>query len=324
MIDLFQGTHYEIGVQIGRKYHKVIRNYLRCGNLGKTAILDAYYSMVSVYFPQYLEELIGIAHGAHISFTRLFNQVCCEDQSITNGGCTDIITESFVIHTNDELQQLGKDIVIYCIKAPNEPEIICFTTGCIHIQCAINSMGVCFTGNALVGNDCQTKGVPKYIFYRAVTALGSIKSIINLCKKVPRASADNINVSTAKERLNIECSATDLRVHHISEPYIHTNHFIDPHLRQYEASPTLKESTDRLRRAEYLLHKCKDHLTAKSLRSIITDHGYTTHGSSGAICRHGKIATIFAIIINLKTGRITYFDGYPCEGRLLSYRTNFI
>ncbi|XP_013410380.1 uncharacterized protein LOC106173714 [Lingula anatina] len=78
-----RGTHYEVGYQVGRVFKSLIQDYVeRDGFLQKTLVpyyntadgnrvFQRYLHASETVYPQYIEELRGIADGAQLDFNQV-------------------------------------------------------------------------------------------------------------------------------------------------------------------------------------------------------------------------------------------------------------
>ena len=328
-MDLFIGSHYDVGLQIGRKFKNTINKFLvqeySLIILNNVTNVHSYYSMICEYCPQYLDEIRGIAVGANIEFMYLFIYMCYECWENHHNGCTDVIVAdhatqnrtTIVAHTNDEYQRHQGYVLIYRIKTPDEPELLVVTTAGFIINVAVNAAGLCFTGNYLSSNDQRSEGVPRTMIYRTLIGSYSIDNVIDIVSAMPRASAENYVITTATKKINIECSAKNFTIVEIDDLYAHTNHFTVPEMLKYEKYINAYTSQKRLSRIYSLLNSNYGRLTPKLVAQLIMDHGDGDEQS--AICRHTtESTTIFSIIVELETQQIIYSCGHPCERRSIN------
>src|SRR5258706_6490051 len=142
-----RGTHKEVGKQIGTQGKAQIQNmltYLRenvpTGFTWKQMLNHSQDYLVPsrAVYPQYIEELEGIAEGAEVSFEDIFVSMCEELWEVPIiQGCTDMAARgnatldgtTLIAHTNDLFASAESRLVILKIQAGDEPEIIAVSPG---------------------------------------------------------------------------------------------------------------------------------------------------------------------------------------------------
>jgi len=185
-----RGTYREVGTQIGTQGKAQIQSmltYLRknvpAGFTWEQMLQhsQAYLVPSRVAYPQYVEELEGIADGAGVSFADIFVSMCEELwESPVLHGCTDMAARgratldgtTLIAHTNDLSAESESRLVILKIQAGDEPEILALSPGGVAISAGYNAAKISLTGNQLDSNDVRP-GVPRLLVVRAI--LGSRK-----------------------------------------------------------------------------------------------------------------------------------------------------
>jgi isopenicillin-N N-acyltransferase-like protein len=173
VIEARGGTYREVGKQIGAQAKPQILNmlaYLRenvPAGFSWDQMLDhskAYLAPSRVVYPQYVEELEGIAEGSGVSFEDVFVSMCEELwESPVLHGCTDMAARgratvdgtTLIAHTNDLSLSSGTRLVILKIQAGDEPEILAVSPGGVAISAGYNAAKISLTGNQLDSNDTR-------------------------------------------------------------------------------------------------------------------------------------------------------------------------
>ena len=331
------GTHREVGIEIGSRCTKLIqdrfasrRNRLPVGATWEKMLEQSqFYLAASRYvYPQYLEELEGIAEGAQVPFEEVFLSMCEElwDASAWRG-CTDMAARgratadgsTLIAHTNDLLPQQAARLVILKVKAGDEPEYLGVSPGGIAISAGYNAAGISLTGNQLDSNDVRP-GVPRLLVVRAILGSSTLSEAMTHCLLPQRASSyNNVIADASGEVYSMEGSATDCEAIYIKDDILaHANHYTSPAMRRFELDPAgLANSIIRHNRAEYLLRQNFGKLTPEQFRTLLADHaGYPT-----SICKHGlETQTVFSIIIQLEQLRAWIGRGHACETEYVEYQ----
>ncbi len=330
-----QGTHHEVGLQIGIKLKerleprvKHIDQYFLAGMtrddlIHKTRLLLTYSQSV---YPQYVEEIEGIAEGADLPFEETFMNFCEDLWGLPmwnpiDKGCTDIAARgpatvdgsTLLGHTNDVSDIVDEeDLIILKMKAGDEPEILGVSFCGIGISAGFNSAGISLTGNQVNSNDVRM-GVPRDLMVRAILGSRRLGEAIDHCLQPKRASNyNNIIADRNGEVYSMEGSATDCEAIYIENDILaHSNHFISLPMRNFELDRNrIGGSILHYNRAMRLLRENYGGLTPENFIKILSDHAdYPT-----SICKHdGGSVTAFGIIIKLEELRAWIGRGRPCE-----------
>lgn len=332
-----RGTYREVGRQIGEQCRERIQSMfagLR-DDLPKGATWESMLDNSRVYldlsrkvYPQYIEELEGIAEGAQVPFEEVFLFMCEELwEDYAWRGCTDMAARgkatadgtTLIAHTNDLLPQTESRLVLLKVQAEDEPEFLGVSVGGIAISAGYNAAKISLTGNQLDSNDVRP-GVPRLLVVRAILGSKTLSEAMTHCLLPTRASSyNNVLADGSGEVYSMEGSATDLEAIYIREDVMaHANHYISPSMRRFERDRSVNaNSIIRHNRAEYLLHQNFGNLTPELFRTLLADHaGYPT-----SICKHGlETHTVFTIIIQVETLKAWIGRGHACETEYTEYQ----
>jgi isopenicillin-N N-acyltransferase like protein len=181
-----RGTYREVGRQIGEQCKPQIarmmsqlRESLPPGKTWDMLVNESriYQTHSRAVYPQYMDELEGIAEGASVPFDELFISMLEElwETPPYGKGCTDMAARgratpdgtTLVAHTNDLSAKTEEDLVILKIQAGDEPEFIGVSAGGVGISAGYNAAKISLTGNQLNSNDVR-HGVPRLLVVRAI------------------------------------------------------------------------------------------------------------------------------------------------------------
>jgi isopenicillin-N N-acyltransferase like protein len=332
-----RGTYHEVGRQIGVQAKEQIESMLAHLRESIPAgftwdhMLDhskKFLTPSREVYPQYIDELEGIAEGAGISFDDIFASMCEELWEVPLiKGCTDMAARgratldgsTLVAHTNDLSLSSGTRLVILKIKTGDEPEILAVSSGGVAISAGYNAAKISLTGNQLDSNDVRP-GVPRLLVVRAILGSRTLNEAMTHCLLPQRASSyNNVLADASGEVYSMEGSATDCEAIYIKDDVMaHANHYINPAMRRFELDPSKNaNSIIRHNRAEYLLRQNFGKLTPELFRTLLADHaGYPT-----SICKHGTTSfTVFSIIIQVETLKSWIGRGFACETEYVEYQ----
>ena len=333
-----QGSHQGVGQIIGEECRTQINTmitHLR-SDLPDGVRWEDMLEQSAVYlqhsrkiYPQYIEELVGIAEGADVAFETIFLSMCEElwEKAAWRGGCTDMAARgsatldgsTLIAHTNDLLPQSEEGLVILQIQAEDEPEILAVSPGGVGISAGFNAAGISLTGNQLDNNDIHP-GVPRLLVVRAILASRFLSEAMDHCLLPQRASSYNNVIGDANgEVYSMEGSATDCQPIYIEGDILaHSNHYLSPEMRGFEADrDSIGNSVIRYHRAMRLLHEHYGKLSPEVFQMLLADHaGYPT-----SICKHGlETVTVFSVIIQLERRRAWIGKGQPCQSTFFEYQ----
>ena len=276
-------------------------------------------------YPQFVEELEGIAQGADVPFQEVFLSMCEElwETAIWRGGakgCTDFAARgratldgaTLLAHTNDLDPEAEKDLVILKVQAGDEPEFLGVSVGGVGFSAGFNAAGISMTGNEVSSNDVRP-GVPRLLIVRAILAARRLGEAMDACLLSQRASNYNNIIGDAHgEIYSMEGSATDLEPIYIEGDILaHANHYVSSPMRRFEANRSkIGSSVIRHHRAMRLLRENYGQLSPELFQKLLADHA----NYPASICKHaGESVTVFSLIIDLNKLRAWIGRGRPCQ-----------
>ena len=333
-----RGTHREVGQQIGAKCKPqiertidLLRKNLPKNKSWEMTIAESklFLAHSQAIYPQYVEELQGIAEGSGIPFDELFISMCEELwETPPNGkGCTDMAARgratldgsTLVAHTNDLSASSEDGLVILKVKAGDEPELIGVSSGGVGISAGFNAAKISLTGNQLDSNDVR-HGVPRLLVVRAILGSKHLSEAMDHCLLKERASSyNNVIADGTGEVYSMEGSATDIEAIYIEKDYLaHANHYTHLAMRRFELDRAdIANSIIRHNRAEYLLKENYGKLTPDLFKKLLADHA----GFPTSICKHGlESVTVFSIIVQVEKLTAWIGRGHACETEYHEYK----
>jgi isopenicillin-N N-acyltransferase-like protein len=327
-----RGTHRQVGRQIGERMRPAMERMLPRLREGLPVGVSwdemlhqgrLYLAHSRAVYPQYVEELEGIAEGAGLPFEEVFLEMCeelGEKAAWQARGCTDLVARgratadgsTLVAHTNDLSPEVEKDLVILKVRAGDEPEFLGVSVGGLGYSAGFNAAGISMTGNQVSCNDIRP-GVPRLLMVRAILAARRLEEAMSACLLPQRASNYNNVIADAHgEAYSMEGSATDCEPIYIEGDILaHANHYVSPPMRLFEADRNdIGGSVIRHNRAWRLLRENYGRLSPELFQRLLADHA----NYPGSICRHGlETVTVFSLIIHLEARRAWIGQGRPCR-----------
>ena len=176
-----QGTHRQVGQQIGEQMRARLQQYRQAADQMRAGLPPGvtwedmlsqgrvYLAYSRAVYPQYVEELEGVAEGAGLPFEETFTELCEElwespawrHHGACGGllgpakGCTDLVARgratadgaTLIAHTNDLGPEVEKDLVILRVRAGDEPEFLGVSVAGLGYSAGFNAAGICAGGN---------------------------------------------------------------------------------------------------------------------------------------------------------------------------------
>ncbi len=342
-----EGSYYDIGHQIGGHFRENIETVMnkRQNWIDKLKSIsnsedgkrfsDKLLEITKEHFPQYIEEIRGMAEGSGIDFGLMWAMSIKSELSVfdkENPGCSTIYYKdddnNWLIHNEDGDKAYAGEMFIVKAKPPSGVDFISLVyPGLIMgVGPSFNSAGIVQTTN-FIGSTKVFPGIPRYILGRGVLETKNMYEALKIASTKPRAFPWHHNIASFKNGryLSIE-TLPDGRVgirQPATSPYIHTNHLINDLTVDYDYEDVEYKKTSSVPRyialqAEGLGHE-RIFRDPQFLLNAISSHINEPYSP----CRHpqngthpqddirGKtLATAFFDIKN-KTAR--YYYGNPCR-----------
>jgi len=343
------GTHREMGRQIGEACRKQVQHSIENG---RSLVADAYEQLELTWagaqiqsrkyvpfaqerYPQYVEELMGIAEGADVTFEDLavlnaMEAVTMDALHLTR--CTSMAVNDdrtadghvLMAHNEDWVPEDEDDVFIIHATPKNEPPFLAMTYGGLLPNIGFNAYGVAQLCDSVYPNDSRI-GTPRVVVSRAVLASKTPGEAIRHTLSAQRAAGYNhMLVHESGELYSVEVSARKFAILYGEDGYIvHTNNYLAEAMQPVEREPEdLISSRVRYFRALRLI-KREDAHSMKTLQSIQRDHV----NFSNSICNHSINATdpldrektVNAMVIDLTAREMHISWGNPCENPYHTY-----
>jgi isopenicillin-N N-acyltransferase-like protein len=344
-----KGTHGEIGRQMGEARRDQIRHsianardlidqtYDQLELTWEGAQIQArkYLPFVEERYPQYGDELRGIAQGASVAFDDVLalntmEAVTMDALHLTR--CTSFAVNEqrtadghiLAAHTEDWIPEDEDDVFVVLVKPNDEAPFLAMTYGGLLPNVGLNANGIAQLIDTVYPSDSRI-GIPRLVVARAVLAAKRISGAIGRTLVAHRAAGYNhLLAHESGEMYSIEVSATRFEILHGTDGYmVHTNHYLSEPMKSLERDPEeLISSRVRYFRASRLLRENSAH-TIKSMQAIQKDHVNLPN----SICNHAvewtdpldREKTICALVIDLTAREMHICWGNPCQNGFHTY-----
>lgn len=343
------GTHREMGRQIGETCTEQVRRSVEnARSLLESTYEDLqltwdgaqiqarkYMPFAQERYPQYVEELLGIAEGADVPFDDLavlnaMEAVTMDALHLTK--CTSMAVNEertadghvLVAHNEDWLPDDERDVYVVHATPNDEPPFLAMTYGGLLANVGFNAAGIAQCCDSVHPTDSRI-GIPRLINSRAVLGARTPAEAIRHMLVPHRAAGYNhLLAHESGELYNVEVSARNFALLYAEHGcVVHTNHFLDDNMKAIEEDPDeLIDTRVRYFRAYRSLRLTNKH-SIKSLQAIQRDH----LNFPNSICNHAeddsnpmdREKTINAMVIDL-TARVMHLAwGNPCKNAYHTY-----
>jgi isopenicillin-N N-acyltransferase-like protein len=333
------GSRYELGRQHGEACADLIRRVLA----GRAAIIQRatgmpaaqaveaglrYLPSVAGRFPQFIEEVKGIADGAGVAFAEAFFVQVATELGFTAGagaeGCTTLARRSadghWVVAQNwDTPPDVHGLQIVLRVRPDDAPEAVMFTYAGVIGYMGINRLGVCHVASQLLSPDWRV-GVTHYWVKRRFLELDSVGACLDVVREVPISSSGSYVLGDPSRAVVVEWLPSGVSIRE-GDHLAHTNHILDPSLRHLERYlDALPDSPIRLERLQQLMNGALGSNTGDALataKSMLADHA----GHPAGICRHGgaqNLHTRASVIFEPSKAMMHLAYGNPC---MMPYQT---
>lgn len=228
-------THRGLGCELGKKFGHLIRDSVpwfkrQRGWSHKFRKARACWPLVVEAFPQVADEIIGYASASRVSARDLFT-IVVEDEY----GCTSAIANNGkLLGHNEDWNASDKDEICVLRKTVGDTSILelFYYSGIGGNAVSINSHGVVQATNTLYHTDHRAVGIPRNILARRFSETNDPLTIYDELVRTKQSSGYAHSYLTPSVPLCMEYSATRQRLFAPGPTLLHTNHYLDSHLRK--------------------------------------------------------------------------------------------
>ncbi len=286
-------------------------------------------------FPEFVEEVRGIAEGSGLSFDEVWALNCYEGLTETRErmwGCTSLAVRDdqtanghVLLAHNEDWTSVDKEHVYLVRGYPDDgPAFIGMTYGPLLVNIGLNAEGIGVAIDSVYPTDGRI-GVPRILSSRAILDARTIGQAIRAC--VPKLRAGGyvyILADPHGELYTVETAATTHVILYGEEGWlVHTNHYLAPKMQALEEAGTYSSSNVRLNRAQRLLRSQLGRVTVASIQDLLRDHA----NYPDSVCSHEdpedppheRECTLVSLIMDLTERVLWAAPGPPCEGEYTAY-----
>nr|XP_006821773.1 PREDICTED: uncharacterized protein LOC102806534 [Saccoglossus kowalevskii] len=344
-----RGTNYEVGFQIG----SVFKEKIQAGTsdvidevqdilqkFGGQQLYDRYLSTAKQVYPQYVEELQGMADGSGVTFDKLFlNLISVElynmahsasvdvTRDTTSEGCTDLSiqtdAEVLMTHTEDTFGKIKEGFLVNCqivnpITHLTEEHFVSYCDpGVLPSDTfGFNIHGLVMTGNTIYQRYLPCDRIARRLVNRAVLGASSLQEVCDILAREPGVGA--------AFNLNLGCLGSDG-----SDPEIYSIEFAngdDGTLIDVQKfggynyrSNTMKRLTVECNsalgpeRREARITQLATPKNARDLLEIMSDTADAEYPIYRSTTPPGVVETAAVVLFDLKRATMSVYKGNPKE-----------
>jgi len=343
------GSHREVGRQIGEAVRPLVEHSIQNARNLIESNLDnlqlswegaqiqarKYMPFAQERYPQYVEELIGMAEGANVNYTELavvnaLEAVTTDALHLTK--CTSLAVNEMntanghviIAHNEDWLPDDESDVFLVKVKTNDEPPFLGMSYGGLLPNVGFNAAGIAQCCDTVYPADTRI-GIPRVIVSRAVLGARTIgQAFRHTIVPLRAAGYNHLIAHVSGELYNVEVSARNFDVIYGIDGYLaHTNNYLSPKMEAIESeSDELVHTRVRYFRALRLLKDNKNH-SVETIQKILQDHV----NYPDSICNHSifdidpldREKTIISMIMDITAGQVTVAWGNPCKNEYRTY-----
>jgi predicted choloylglycine hydrolase len=239
------GSYFHIGVEIGKYFKdrihagfqqsKIIQERLEWDRKCPEQLTKAV-EMTKTKFPEYIEEMRGIAQGCNLPERKIFVVNFMHLPPVADCSTTMIWDKknqkAAIIHNEDHEWGLGYNSYLVQIKYPNKTQLLahCYPGVIPGLSFAFNNFGICMTCN-YVPDPAPMVGIPRVIIGRWILDAKNLEKAKHRAVAItPRAGGVNFNLGWGSKKgaqlANVELTAVQAHFTEIPEKIFHANHYI--------------------------------------------------------------------------------------------------
>jgi isopenicillin-N N-acyltransferase like protein len=299
---------------------------------------------VEAAFPDYAEEMRGIAEGAALRYADVLTlnarteviwaataRQAASQRARFAAECTAfaLLAERTanghpMIGQNWDWLVLGFDtLVVLEVEQPEAPNFVTVVEAGLLAKASMNSAGVAVVTNALVSSaDVGAPGIPYHVMLRALADCETMTEGVGAVVGNVRASSANYLLATADDlAIDLEAAPGDYRTVEALLPtngaLLHTNHFLRPLHGAADVSVyAMPDSLVRYQRAQPVLGGIAGRGDLGSVTAALRDHA----DFPSSVCSHPdprddvqQWATVMSLVMDPVDRRMWLASGNPCQ-----------
>lgn len=323
-----RGTHFEVGQAIGRRFSAQIHSGLRDypflqkilayhrtpeGQSRYRALLDVNRER----YPDYLDELEGLARGADLPFEELLLANLRGEYRgyLDKGGqgCFDcaIVTQNAALlgHNEDGAAAFRDSLYVVHAQVADKPAFAALSYPGFLCGNAFgfNAAGICFSCDSVQPQQVRV-GIGRHLLARSLLEAHSIEDAIQKVTVPGRASGFSYSIASIPERriVHVEVAPEAHHVHEVAGYYLHANHYRELDVAQVVGA----SSRVRLQRAIELAEQ-RPPGDAEGVLSLLGDRAEERYPIYGTATTADNSATLCTALFDLDARWLRIYTSRP-------------
>ena len=345
-----EGSYRNIGYRIGKRFGGNIRTIIQRRKEWHTELMqilasrrgkllsDELMRLTRKYFPQFLDELSGMAEGAGINFKALWVMTIKSELGTLkeeNPGCSTIFCKTkealWLFHNEDGHVAYLDQMFLLKVRPPSGVNFISLVYPGILTGNgpSMNSRGIIQSTN-YIGSVKEAIGLPRYVIGRAILETKNLEEARQIATMEPRAYPYHHNIASVEEQRYLSVETTPA-VFQVKEPegiYYHTNHLLFEKTRHYLYQDTHYKNSSSMSRYTVLQTALKkmsgqEKLLPEDFLTVLSSHQNAPYSP----CRHpqGEIKgqTLGTAFFDISKGLLRLYRGNPCRAVPANFSRDF-
>ncbi|NHJ49080.1 MAG: hypothetical protein FK733_14935 [Asgard group archaeon] len=242
------GTNYEIGLQIGKKFKKQINDTisnrdkfsaLKTWDIEDSSRINKMLELSKEVFPDYIEEMQGLADGAGLEFRDIFihNSMHLLDLANCSTGVFKFPDKIYLAHNEDFDPIMEQNSYFIFVEQENGNDFFahCYPGVIPGMSFGFNTAGLLLTCN-FVPDPTKSLGVSRILFGRAILEQKSIQDAIKVIDSyAPRTGGASYTLYSLNEKraVNVETTGLDSTQIEIIDRFFRANHYISDQFKHH-------------------------------------------------------------------------------------------
>lgn len=327
-----RGTHYEVGFAIGERFSEQIHRTLDGYPFLREQLLPYHHStegqvryhdlleLNRLCYPDYLDELEGLAQGARRPFEELFlvnlRGEYQEHLRELGRGCFDcaLVTDGAALmgHNEDGSPALRGSLYLVRAKVEGKPPFAALSYPGFLCGNALgfNGQGICFSVDYVRPRGTRL-GVGRHFLARSLLEATSLDDAISRVTVHGRASGFGYTIGSIHER-RVAYVEVAPEVHHVREIqgcYVHANHYLELVGVDQIIEPS---SQARVERAHAILDSAPP-TDAAGILSLLGDRANEEYPIFRRATPPDNEATLHTVLFDLDARRLRIYTGHPAQ-----------
>jgi isopenicillin-N N-acyltransferase-like protein len=338
-----KGKPGEVGFQYGKEcremirknvhlYFRLFQHYAQMDRNQAISLAQRFIPVIQAFDPAILEEIKGIAEGAHLEFEEILainarTELMFPESLATGGECTSMVAlseataggEVLIGQNWDWKPHLIDSSVLLEIEQEGRPNVVTLTEAGMVGKIGLNSAGIGTCLNFLK-SPVDRVGVPMHVLMRGILNSERMGDAIRKIVDQDRGSSSNCLIAHREgAAMDFETAPKEWDfIYPEKGVIVHTNHFHSERLRPIDTNVSLfPDSLVRFGRARQKMMDRAGKIIVEDFKEVFRDHvNYPC-----SICRHPDardpevehFQTVASIIMNLTTKEVHIAAGPPCQ-----------